>query len=43
VGPRLRGDWILFVWTHPVAKLLKNLALIIYPFFLELIPRVPRS
>jgi hypothetical protein len=32
------------MWTRPVAKLLKNLALIGYPFFiLELIPRVPRS
>jgi hypothetical protein len=36
-------NWILFVWTRPVAKLLKNLVLMICQFFLlEPIPRVPR-
>jgi hypothetical protein len=29
----LRWYWILFMWTRPVTKLLKNLALIISPFF----------
>jgi hypothetical protein len=43
MGPDLHGDWILFMWTRLVAKLLKNLVLMICPFFvLELIPEVPR-
>jgi hypothetical protein len=33
MGSHLRGDWILFVWTCPVAKLLKCLVLMICPFF----------
>jgi hypothetical protein len=32
-GPDLGGEWILFMWSRPAAKLLKNLALIICPFF----------
>jgi hypothetical protein len=33
VGMGLHRDQILFVWTRLVAKLLKNLVLLIYPFF----------
>jgi hypothetical protein len=36
-------DWILFVWIRLVAKLLKSLVFMIYPFFLlKPIPSVPR-
>jgi hypothetical protein len=39
-GPDPRRNWILFMWTPPVVKLLKNLVLIICPFFLlGLIPK----
>jgi hypothetical protein len=39
----LHGDWILFLWTRSMVKLLKSLVLMICPFFLlEPIPSVPR-
>jgi hypothetical protein len=33
MGSDLRGDWILFMCTRPAAKLPKNLAPVICPFF----------
>jgi hypothetical protein len=29
----LHGDWILFLWTRSMVKLLKSLVLMICPFF----------
>jgi hypothetical protein len=43
MGLDLSEEWILFMWTRPAVKLLKNLALVICPFFLlGLILKVPR-
>jgi hypothetical protein len=33
MGPDLRGEWLLFMWTRATVKLLINLALISCPFF----------
>jgi hypothetical protein len=33
MGPDLRGDWMLFMWTHQVVKLLRFLVLLILSTF----------
>jgi large-conductance mechanosensitive channel len=44
MGQNLRRIWMLFMWTHLVAKLLKFLVLAICLFSLqEPIPNVPKK